>query len=199
MKRKTLTVGLCGVHREIKWARSGGPEATVPMIRLRGHWLARAGFGTGQKMAVDVVLGTLSLTLTGRTPKTNYSVPEAQEVLGALAEKLEGIVRALNEVHDGLPVPELHDGTLEEEMAPDLAAEILGAIECIVADCLAPAIDSLAAVAKLTEEELERELWRERARMETARLHRAGIAPLSDQLELTLPPASAIAGELASL
>ena len=169
MKRKTLTVGLCSVHTKPGWAYPNGKKPTVPMIRLRGHWLERAGFANGEKMTVDVLLGTLSLTLTGRAPKTDYSVPEAQAVLGALSEKLAAIVRGLNEVHDGLPAPELHDGRLEEELTPDLAAEILGAIECIVGDCLAPALESLAAVAKLTEEELERELWRERARIGTVR------------------------------
>ncbi len=192
MKRKTLTVGLYSDHREPGWSHSEKPDS-VPMIRLRGRWLERAGFANGAKMTVDVLLGTLSLTLTGRAPRTRYSVPEAQQVLGALAEKLAAIVAALNEVHEGLPAPKLHDGLLEEKLAPDLAAEILGAIECVVGDYLAAAIDALAAVAKLTKEELERELWRERARMETARLHRAGLPPASDQLDLTLPPASAVA------
>lgn len=143
-------------------------------------------------MTVDVLLGTLSLTLTGRAPRTRYSVSEAQQVLDALSEKLAAIVAALNEVHDGLPAPKLHDGLLEEELAPDLAAELLGAIECVVGDYLAAAIEALAAVAKLTEEELERELWRERARMETIRQFTVGAAP-SNQLELALPSASAVA------
>jgi len=191
MKRKTLTVGLYSGHREPGWSHSEKPDS-VPMIRLRGRWLERAGFVNGAKMTVDVLLGTLSLTLTGRAPRTRYSVPEAQQVLGALSEKLAAIVAGLNEVYDGLPQPELHDGLLEEELAPDLAAELLGAIECVVGDYLAAAIDALAAVAKLTEEELERELWRERARMETIRQFAAGTAP-SNQLELALPTASAVA------
>lgn len=191
MKRKTLTVGLCGIHREPGWSHSEKQE-TVPMIRLRGRWLERAGFANGAKMTVDVLLGTLSLTLTGRAPRTRYSVSEAQQVLGALSEKLAAIVAALNEVHDGLPAPKLHDGLLEEELAPDLAAELLGAIECVVGDYLAAAIDALAVVAKLTEEELERELWRERARMETVRQFASGPTP-SNQLELALPLASAVA------
>lgn len=191
MKRKTLTVGLYSDHREPGWSHSEKPDS-VPMIRLRGRWLERAGFANGAKMTVDILLGTLSLTLTGRAPKTRYSVSEAQQALGALSEKLAAIVAALNEVHDGLPAPKLHDGLLEEELAPDLAAELLGAIECVVGDYLAAAIESLAAVAKLTKEELERELWRERARIETARQFLAGAAP-SNQLELALPSASAVA------
>jgi hypothetical protein len=191
MKRRTLTVGLYSAHREPGWSHSEKPDS-VPMIRLRGRWLERAGFANGTKMTVDVLLGTLSLTLTGRAPKTHYSVPEAQQVLGALSEKLAAIVAGLNEVYDGLPQPALHDGSLEEELAPDLAVEILGAIECVVGDYLTAAIDALAAVAKLTKEELERELWRERARMETIRQFPTGAVP-SDQLELVLPPVSAVA------
>src|SRR5688572_30046084 len=129
MKRKTLTVGLCSVHRQPGWSYSGEDQDTVPMVRLRGDWLKREGFEKGKKMTVDAVLGTLSLTLIGRVPKAKYSVREAQEILHMLVQRLREVVRGLGEVHDGLPAPRLHDGSLEEELAPDLAAEILGAIE----------------------------------------------------------------------
>jgi hypothetical protein len=178
----TTTVNHCMQHGSL-----------VPMIRLRGGWLERAGFAKGEKLAVDVLLGTLSLTLTGRAPKAEYSVGEAQAVLGALAAKLVAIVAGLEEVHDGLPAPALEDDRAEDEIVPDLAAELLGAIEAIVGDCLAPAIESLEAVARLTAEELARELQRERARVATVERFRTAFAP-SDQLELALTPVSAAAG-----
>lgn len=33
----------------------------VPMIRLRGHWLKRAGFSQGQQVHVEIAAGTLVL------------------------------------------------------------------------------------------------------------------------------------------
>ncbi len=178
----TTTVNHCMQHGSL-----------VPMIRLRGEWLERVGFAKGEKLAVDVLLGTLSLTLAGRPPRPDYSVPEAQAVLAALAAKLTAIVAGLEEVHDGLPAPELQDDAPEDQIVPDLATELLGSYEAIVGDCLAPAVESLEAVAKLTEEELARELRRERTHVETVERFRAAFAP-SDQLDLALTPVSAAAG-----
>ncbi len=166
---QTITVNRC-----IQAAR------LVPMIRLRGDWLAREGFASGQKLAMDVLLGTLSLTPAGRTPKARYSVPEAQGLLGQVAEKLRALAAGLEEIHEGVPAPHLDDG-MEEEIRPDLAAEILGTVEFVLGDCLAPAVEALGTVAKLTEEELLRELRRERSRITTA-----GRFPPSGQLELAL-------------
>jgi len=39
-------------------------NATVPMIRLRGKWLERVGFGEGARVEVTVADGSLTLTVT---------------------------------------------------------------------------------------------------------------------------------------
>jgi hypothetical protein len=39
-------------------------NATVPMIRLRGKWLERAGFGEGALVEITVADGRLTLTVT---------------------------------------------------------------------------------------------------------------------------------------
>jgi hypothetical protein len=39
-------------------------NATVPMIRLRGKWLERAGFGEGNLVEVTVADERLTLTVT---------------------------------------------------------------------------------------------------------------------------------------
>lgn len=41
----------------------------VPMIRLRGHWLTRAGFSLGQQIHVEVAAGTLVLRGVTEPPK----------------------------------------------------------------------------------------------------------------------------------
>lgn len=35
---------------------------TVPMIRLRGKWIERAGFSEGQRFRIEISAGTLTLT-----------------------------------------------------------------------------------------------------------------------------------------
>jgi len=39
-------------------------NTTVPMIRLRGKWLKRAGFGEGNLVEITVADGSLTLTVT---------------------------------------------------------------------------------------------------------------------------------------
>ncbi len=39
-------------------------NATVPMIRLRGKWLERAGFDEGARVEITVADGKLTLTVT---------------------------------------------------------------------------------------------------------------------------------------
>lgn len=39
-------------------------NATVPMIRLRGKWLERAGFDEGSLVEITVADGRLTLTIT---------------------------------------------------------------------------------------------------------------------------------------
>lgn len=39
-------------------------NTTVPMIRLRGKWLKRAGFDEGARVEVIVADGSLTLTVT---------------------------------------------------------------------------------------------------------------------------------------
>lgn len=41
-----------------------GERRSVPMIRLRGDWLAQAGFREGTRVQVDVIAGKLTLTAT---------------------------------------------------------------------------------------------------------------------------------------
>jgi hypothetical protein len=51
-------------------------RASVPMIRLRGRWLMRAGFQKGDALRVEVEEGRLVLTLPGDPLPACSSFPE---------------------------------------------------------------------------------------------------------------------------
>lgn len=46
---------------------------SVPMLRLRGDWLKRAGFEEGSQVHVDVAEGTLILTLVDEEASSDAS------------------------------------------------------------------------------------------------------------------------------
>ena len=59
-----------------------GRGAELPMIRLRGRWLAAAGFARGARVAVTVAQGRLTLEVAGaaaevsEAPAEQYAVPD---------------------------------------------------------------------------------------------------------------------------
>jgi hypothetical protein len=58
-----------------------GRGTELPMIRLRGRWLAAAGFARGARVAVTVAQGRLTLELAGaaaevsEAPAAPYALP----------------------------------------------------------------------------------------------------------------------------
>jgi len=62
-----------------------GRKAELPMIRLRGRWLAAAGFARGARVAVTVARGRLTLEIAGiatevsEAPAEPYAAPETSD------------------------------------------------------------------------------------------------------------------------
>ena len=81
---------------------------------------------------------------------------EAQAALAGIALELVAITDRLQRIHDELPVSRNREAMLEHREAYDLATEIAGTIECVVADQLRPAIEYLEAASRVTAEVLER-------------------------------------------
>lgn len=53
------------ITENVDFARSGwGSDRRVPMIRMRGEWLAENGFIAGEHVVVTVEQGRITLTLT---------------------------------------------------------------------------------------------------------------------------------------
>ena len=85
---------------------------------------------------------------------------QAQAALAEIALELVAITDRLQQIHDRLPVSRNREAMLEHRVPYDIATELVGSIECVVADQLRPAMESLEAASRVTAEEL-REQHRE--------------------------------------
>ncbi len=90
-------------------------------------------------------------------------VGRAQAALGDVVFELLGIQERLQAINRSLPVPPNLDAMLEGYVAPDLATEISGRIECVADDLMRRTIESLQGAACLTARELET-AWRKERR-----------------------------------
>ena len=79
---------------------------------------------------------------------------EAQAALAEIALELVSITDRLEQVHDELPPSRNREAMLEHRVASDIATELVGTIECVVADQLRPAVESLEAASRVTAAEL---------------------------------------------
>ncbi len=85
---------------------------------------------------------------------------EAQAALAEIALELVAITDRLQQIHDALPPSRNREAMLEHRVAYDVATELAGTIECVVADQLRPALEYLEAASRVTAEGL-REQHRE--------------------------------------
>ncbi len=86
-------------------------------------------------------------------------VGRAQAALGDVVFELLRMQERLEAINRGLPVPADLDAMLAGDIAPDLATEISGRIECVAEDLMRRVIESLQGAACLTARELARS-WR---------------------------------------
>ena len=94
------------------------------------------------------------------------SVTKAQSILGEIAFELLALQERLAAIDRDLPIPPNQDAMLEGLIAPDLATEVSGRIECIAEDYLRVVIDALQGAACLTAHDLERAFRTERRKRE---------------------------------
>jgi hypothetical protein len=79
---------------------------------------------------------------------------EAQAALAEIALELVAIEDRLQRIHDELPVPVDRDAMWAHELPYDIATEIYGTIEAVLADEIRPAIGYLEAAARVRAAEL---------------------------------------------
>jgi hypothetical protein len=75
---------------------------------------------------------------------------EAQTALAEVALELVAITDRLQRIGDELPVSRNRQAMLEHRVAYDVATELVGTIECVVADQLRPAMEYLEAASRVT-------------------------------------------------
>jgi hypothetical protein len=85
---------------------------------------------------------------------------EAQTALAEIALELVAITDRLQRIHDEMPPSRNREAMLEHRVPYDVATELVGTIECVVADQLRPAMEYLEAASRVTTDEL-REQHRE--------------------------------------
>jgi hypothetical protein len=88
----------------------------------------------------------------------------AQGALAQIAFELLVIQERMEAINRGLPVPPNQDDMLEGRIAPDLATEVSGRIECIAEDYLRQIIGALQGAAYLTARDLERDFREQQKR-----------------------------------
>jgi hypothetical protein len=64
------------MHRKATVTSYFDARVTVPMIRLRGRWLVRAGFREGDALRIEVQDGRLVLTRPGEPLPTRIPLGE---------------------------------------------------------------------------------------------------------------------------
>jgi hypothetical protein len=83
--------------------------------------------------------------------------------LARIAKRLQVTQQQARALLRALPRSPERDAMQEDDIAPDVATDLVGAIECLVADCLQPALRIAREAARLTDAKLRRE-WRRRQR-----------------------------------
>jgi hypothetical protein len=79
---------------------------------------------------------------------------EAQAALAEIALELVAITDRLQRIHDDLPASADREAMWAHELPYDVATEIYGAIECVLADHVRTAIQYVEAASRVKAEEL---------------------------------------------
>ena len=75
-------------------------------------------------------------------------VADAQERILQVVKVLKASQTLLDGIHTGLPVSAREERMLEGDEDPDEPTEMRSVIECVLADCLGPAIRDLTSAAR---------------------------------------------------
>jgi hypothetical protein len=105
------------------------------------------------------------------SPPSIWTLARAQAALADAACQLLAVVDLLEEVYHALPPPADLADRQEGRKAYDIATDILATIECVLADDLRPAVETLQRSASVTDTELERQFeeWQKRQRISRPR------------------------------
>jgi hypothetical protein len=117
-------------------------------VRVPSDCLAELGLGEGARVVVEAIPGRLLLT-------PYWDVQAVGADLGEIARDLEEVRGRLLQLAGLLPetaVPEAAESALGPLKAESAGADLLGTLECILADDLEPALAKLQEAVALTRE-----------------------------------------------
>ncbi|HXM70408.1 MAG TPA: hypothetical protein VN970_04695, partial [Thermoanaerobaculia bacterium] len=100
---------------------------------------------------------------------STITIPSAQAVLAAIASDLIALQDRLAAINRQLPVPPDQEAMLEGEIAPDVATELSGCIDCLNDDILLQAVEMLRHAASVTQHDLVRAFQIQQDRQERRR------------------------------
>lgn len=86
-----------------------------------------------------------------------------QAGLARLARQMQALERQAKTLHRTIPASPGRAAMQEDEIAPDVATDLVAAIECLVTDCLKPGLRIAREASRLTEAKLKHQ-WRSRQR-----------------------------------
>jgi hypothetical protein len=92
------------------------------------------------------------------------AVVQAQAALGEIAYQLLTLQERLVTINRSLPVPANQEAMLEGYIAPDLATEISGCIECVTDDLLRQLVEVVLHAATVTTHDLLRDFKEQQRR-----------------------------------
>jgi hypothetical protein len=114
-------------------------------VRLPADCLAELGLGEGARVVIEAIPGRLLLT-------AYWDARAVGADLGEIARDLEALRSRLLRLAGLLPEPAVPEAA-EAALAPlDAGADLLGTLECILADDLEPALAKLREAVALTRE-----------------------------------------------
>jgi hypothetical protein len=104
---------------------------------------------------------------------TTTAIRSAQAALGAIATDLLALQDRLAAISRQLPVPPDQEAMLEGKIAPDVATELSGCIDCLNDDILHQAVEMLRHAASVTPHDLVRafQLHQDRQERRTQERH----------------------------
>jgi hypothetical protein len=93
--------------------------------------------------------------------ETAARLDRAQADLAEIARQLRGIARRSRKLRRALPDSRERDAMLEDRIPPDLATELVIAVECLLAQHLLPGLHLAERASRWSEASVRRE-WRRR-------------------------------------
>lgn len=138
------------INPERRWRADGGPSTYGKGRAVRAERWQRVPDGPGATNEGPTI---------GEAPMERNTVQTAQAGLLEIAGELAAIEQRLERIKEDLPESPDRDAMEEGSIPYDMPTDMRGTIECVVADDIRPAIETLTEASRVTAERLE-QAWK---------------------------------------